>query len=450
MSNKKIYSSLLPQFRFFGITLYIFLSGVGLPLAAAPANDCFESPTLINNFPVILSATNKEATMETMLYEKSPHSGSASIWFEWTAQTSQSVQVDTLGSDFDTVLAVWLKGRVLNALDQVASNNDAADGKQSLVTFEAVAGTTYLIAVYGYVGNTGNVKLTLKREGDTTEISGKVTAPDGVTPLAGIIIDAMGESMWDKDINRVTSASDGSYTFTRLLPGSYTIVFNDPDDRYIPATYSDTDGTVIEVSLAAPDSKVANIDVSFKVNGKVSGTVTTPDGLPLSGVSVRVFHRVNDLWEPYEIVYYVMYDDTRNDGTYSLYFLQPGTYRILFEGGLIGDIAYRNEYYNDAPTLDAAQDIVITNQNHLFTGIDVSMGILPPPEIIDFSRTAPNRYTMNVDVVSGHTYRLLNTLDLDEWFYMRSFTASSDEEELTIDFDESKFPESFWRIKIDR
>ena len=292
--------SIMSCFLFFGANLQ----------AAAPDNDSFFHPTLIDHFPVTLTATNVEASLQTRLYEQSPYSGKASIWFEWTAQTSQSVQVDTLGSDFNTVLAVWLKDTVLNALDQVASNNDAADGKQSLVTFEAVAGTTYLIAVYGYVGNTGNVKLTLKREGDTTEISGKVTAPDGVTPLAGIIIDAMGESMWDKDINRVTSASDGSYTFTRLLPGSYTIVFNDPDDRYIPATYSDTDGTVIEVSLAAPDSKVANIDVSFKVNGKVSGTVTTPDGLPLSGVSVRVFHRVNDLWEPYEIVYYVMYDDT--------------------------------------------------------------------------------------------------------------------------------------------
>ena len=128
---------------FCGLVLGAYLYGT------PPSNDSFSRPTVINNFPVTLSASNVDATLQEGLYEPSPHSGKASIWFKWAAQTSESVQVDTLGSDFNTVLAVWLDGTDLNALDQVASNDDAAGGKQSLVTFDAVAGTTYLISVYG-------------------------------------------------------------------------------------------------------------------------------------------------------------------------------------------------------------------------------------------------------------------------------------------------------------
>jgi hypothetical protein len=357
-----------------------------------------------------------------------------------------------LGSDFDTVLAVWLKGRVLNALDQVASNNDAADGKQSLVTFEAVAGTTYLIAVYGYVGNTGNVALTLKPEGVTTRIAGNVTTSDGVTALANIEVYASGKNYagyWVPMGEAVTTANDGSYAITGLLAGrSYKIQAFDPNDEYISGSYVDADGTEIEVSLPAPGSTVLDIDISLEVNGTVSGTVTQPDGSPLSGIPLLIFHQVGDQWEPYEEVYSLPSTDTATDGTYTLTYMRAGTYRVLFVGGRVGSAAYRSEYYNDAATIEDAEDIVITNQSSQVTGVDATLGNLPAPEVIDFSRTAPNQYTARVRVESGYSYRLLSSLDLDQWLANRSFTAGSDEEVLTIDSDESEFSKRFWRIDI--
>ena len=58
--------------------------------------------------------------------------------------------MDTFGSGFDTVMAVYT-GTILSNLVVVASNDDASDSTlQSQVSFNAVAGTVYQIAVDGY------------------------------------------------------------------------------------------------------------------------------------------------------------------------------------------------------------------------------------------------------------------------------------------------------------
>ena len=58
--------------------------------------------------------------------------------------------MDTMGSSFDTVLAVYT-GTVLSNLTRLASNDDLdAQTLQSRVTFGATAGQTYQIAVDGY------------------------------------------------------------------------------------------------------------------------------------------------------------------------------------------------------------------------------------------------------------------------------------------------------------
>src|SRR5439155_11927 len=74
-----------------------------------------------------------------------------------------TVVVDTVGSSFDTLLAVY-RGTSVSALTAVASNDDIASGNlQSRVTFTPVAGTTYRIAVDGYNGASGTIVLTLSQ-----------------------------------------------------------------------------------------------------------------------------------------------------------------------------------------------------------------------------------------------------------------------------------------------
>ena len=57
---------------------------------------------------------------------------------------------------FDTLLGVYT-GSAVNQLTTITSNDDCCGGTQSKVSFSAVAGTTYQIAVDGYNKATGNV-----------------------------------------------------------------------------------------------------------------------------------------------------------------------------------------------------------------------------------------------------------------------------------------------------
>jgi hypothetical protein len=72
---------------------------------------------------------------------------SRSLWFKFTAtaETAGPVVFSTMGSQ-DTVAAVYT-GSALNALTEVTSNNDFSGRLQAEVSWNAVAGTTYYIAV---------------------------------------------------------------------------------------------------------------------------------------------------------------------------------------------------------------------------------------------------------------------------------------------------------------
>ena len=87
----------------------------------------------------------------------------ASVWFQWTAPASALVELDTYGSDFDSTLGVY-SGPTLGTLSVVAFNNNSG-GPQSRVIFPALAGTTYSIAVGGFLGAEGAVNVNLKTLG---------------------------------------------------------------------------------------------------------------------------------------------------------------------------------------------------------------------------------------------------------------------------------------------
>jgi hypothetical protein len=87
--------------------------------------------------------------------------GGASVWYTWTAPASGVVTIDTEGSDFDTMLAVYT-GASLPSLRLVASNDDISYfDVNSAVTLNVVAGQTYRIQIDGYNGATGNIVLNI-------------------------------------------------------------------------------------------------------------------------------------------------------------------------------------------------------------------------------------------------------------------------------------------------
>ncbi len=73
----------------------------------------------------------------------------SSVWFKFTPEYSGQMVFDTAGADFDTKLGVYT-GSSVDALTPVVTPNDDTYGFQSRVAFNAVAGTTYYIAVAGF------------------------------------------------------------------------------------------------------------------------------------------------------------------------------------------------------------------------------------------------------------------------------------------------------------
>src|SRR6266478_6471040 len=114
---------------------------------AQPANNNFSSAWIITGTAVTTNGSNVNATKETGEPNHAGNFGGRSVWFRWTAPVSGLTQIDTSGSSFNTLLAVYT-GSAVNALATIASNNDSPQGgTTSLVQFQAVQGTTYQIAV---------------------------------------------------------------------------------------------------------------------------------------------------------------------------------------------------------------------------------------------------------------------------------------------------------------
>jgi hypothetical protein len=128
----------------------------GSALAAPPANDNFANAVTIGGLPFSNSgASTVGATTEAN--EQFPCASiSATVWYKFTAGTTQTIVADTFGSDYDTVLAAYedIDGTLAN-LKQINCNDDFA-GVQSQLLVVVTAGKTYYLQIGGFFGATGN------------------------------------------------------------------------------------------------------------------------------------------------------------------------------------------------------------------------------------------------------------------------------------------------------
>jgi hypothetical protein len=160
--------------------------------AAAPANDSFTAAELVTGRTASLFANNNDATKEAGEPDHADEPGGASIWYAWTAPADGRATVSTCFTpSLDTVLAVYT-GDSLAALNEVAADDDGC-GAQSIVTFQAGAGTVYRIAVDGVAGQTGDVAVELRLAPLNDDFgAAEVLAGDGGS-IAGMTVGASTE-----------------------------------------------------------------------------------------------------------------------------------------------------------------------------------------------------------------------------------------------------------------
>ncbi|MFO1490546.1 MAG: PPC domain-containing protein [Kiritimatiellia bacterium] len=132
-----------------------------LAFSVQAASDGFMERTALSGIPISDSASSTGATAEIGEPYHSGQPAAASVWWTWTCPAAGQVEINTHGSNFDTILAVYT-GASLAGLTEVASNDDSpSQAPDSQVRFAATAGTVYQIAVDGWQGDTGNITLNI-------------------------------------------------------------------------------------------------------------------------------------------------------------------------------------------------------------------------------------------------------------------------------------------------
>jgi len=191
--------------------------------------------------------------------------GGSEIWFEWSVpllEGSGIVTFSTLGSDFDTTMAAYT-GSEPNNLTPVPSaiNDDDAGGYlNSQVTFYAVKGTTYLIAVDGFYGVQGNVVLSWALNPGSSKLPNATPAPQAITASNGATVTL--NSPWpgnncDWLFNGTVVVTDTSVlTIANLGPatvGSYVARFTTSDGIAVSA-----EPTEVQINTLQDGSTSAN------------------------------------------------------------------------------------------------------------------------------------------------------------------------------------------------
>jgi subtilisin family serine protease len=159
-----------------------------VPTPATLANDRFADAVVVPDLPYSSTQITRGFTRQTG--EPQPTGcdpSNATAWYRFTPDRDVMIALDTVGSDYDTVLAAYT-GSAVNALSLVACDygTPTNDWTDSAISFEATAGRTYHIQAGAY--SSGGV-LRLNAEATDYPVavttsgdgSGRVTSdPEGI------------------------------------------------------------------------------------------------------------------------------------------------------------------------------------------------------------------------------------------------------------------------------
>jgi hypothetical protein len=149
-------------------------------IAINPArNDNFSAALSLFGNTGTVSGSTRGATHEAGEPSHAGGTSQQSIWYRITPNLTGDASITTLGSTFDTKLAVYT-GSSVDALTLVAADDDSGINHTSRVTFHVTAGTTYFVAVDGPSG-VAKVQWTVS----TAIAPVIVTQPAGYNPVAG-------------------------------------------------------------------------------------------------------------------------------------------------------------------------------------------------------------------------------------------------------------------------
>src|SRR5213075_1279741 len=107
----------------------------------------------------VVAGDNKRASLEHGEPLHARKLGGRSIWYTWTAPVTGVTTFRTLGSTFDTLMAIYSGISVTN-LTTIDSDEDRGGFYTSKIEFNSIRGKQYQIAIDGFDGSEGDFVLT--------------------------------------------------------------------------------------------------------------------------------------------------------------------------------------------------------------------------------------------------------------------------------------------------
>lgn len=209
----------------------------------------------------------------------------------------------------------------------------------------------------------------------STGISGTVT--DG---LSGQPASAVQVSVYDPSgalVSSTCTGSDGGYVFGGLNAGDYRVGFESTQGNfkvcgghtnYLPAFYDrqPTLAAANTVTVVA-GATTPGINAVLEPGGAIAGTATdATNSAPAANVEVDAFDGAGSL---------VSATCTAADGSYALFSLASGSYRVEFRNSTScgsRSTPYRDQFYNGQTTLAAAHPVAVT-VTQTTSGIDAAL-----------------------------------------------------------------------------
>lgn len=188
-------------------------------------------------------------------------------------------------------------------------------------------------------------------------ISGHIYQIDGVTPIEGAEVVAYPSKYRFDDGFWTMTDANGEYTIENLGLGSFRVTAKAEGFVELIKYYNDVYGwfNAWDVVVTPPDD-THWIDINLERAGSISGFVFESDGVtPIPGVHVSSDTLTWDFVEGFGA-------DTKNDGSYSIENILPGTCTV--RTGPPIDTWYAGEFYDSKYTCETADHVVVTEGNN--------------------------------------------------------------------------------------
>lgn len=345
-----------------GATIVLCLTGLP-PTAAAsdpPPNDSFRSPAPIAALPFETSVDISGATQEFIdMFPYTSCPSSHTVWYRYTAADSKPIAIDTRGTPFLAVIAVFDDTSPVPSRVPVAPFCGSSVG-----FFTPKTGATYNIRVGSRFPTAEPLSLAVY---EAMSIKGRVLDEAGNPPdWATVSLKYGYESYSGRSAN---TDKDGYYTLSHLPRGKFTLSFW-ASSTYLRSWYHNALDENLATYVEVADGTVKVEDQVVIRAGEIHGRVAPLNGGLQGGC---IFAVDGDGRAYYDFPEYY-------SGEFTIGGLRAGTYYLRASETCKGPPygRYETEWFDNASSQDAATGIPV-NQGETVTGVHIEVNSTPVP-----------------------------------------------------------------------